>query len=284
MLKTVWKHHECVKYEGLGNDYLVVDPAFFGEPITANLVQRICDRHRGVGSDGLLVYQPTDLADHAVRIYNPDGSEAEKSGNGLRIFARFLWDHGYVQSPSFTVHTQGGLVHASLDLANNEVQAITVDMGKASFTPESVGRTDSDSERLQEALVVGDRLLDVTCVSVGNPHCVHFVSSLDVAELKAWGPLIEKHPVFKNRINVQWAKVLDRANIQVEIWERGAGYTLASGSSSCAVVSAARKRGLVDENVTVHMPGGQLQVSVDDQYNIRMKGPAQPVFRAVWCA
>jgi diaminopimelate epimerase len=281
-MKTVWKPREFVKYEGLGNDYLVLDPEAAQCEVTSSMVQRVCERHRGLGSDGLLVFQPSTQADFGVRIFNPDGSEAEKSGNGLRIFARFLWDHGYATTPAFSIHTLGGVVRASLNIENNQVKAVTVEMGKADFRASAVGRIDTDSERSNDSLVVGQQVFDVTCVSVGNPHCVHFVPQLQQSELLLWGPQIENHPVFKNKINVQWAQVIDRSHVRIEIWERGAGYTWASGSSSCAVVCAARKRGLVDEHVTVHMPGGTLQVQVDDAYNITMTGPAVPVFRAVW--
>lgn len=258
---------EFAKYSALGNDYLVVDGDTFG-PLDSARVQAICHRHHGVGSDGILVRTAgRDGSTVGLRIFNPDGSEAEKSGNGLRIFARFLYDFGYAPSPTMTVHTAGGVVTATLHIGDGHVTGITVEMGRASF--EAVGETlDVDGEKLT-----------ATIVSVGNPHCVILVPTLDVATLHRLGPRIETHPRFPKRTNVQFAQVVNRNHLSILIWERGAGETMASGSSSCAAAAAAVRNGVLDRNATVSMPGGTLQISMDDTFAITMRGPATPVCR-----
>jgi diaminopimelate epimerase len=252
---------DFVRSHGLGNDYLVMDPAF---ELTPERVRLICHRNLGVGSDGILVVSKNAGADFAVRILNPDGSEAEKSGNGLRIFAKFLYDHGYTKKSEFTIHTLGGIVNARLIIDASRVVAVRVDMGQAVI------------DRKLTKLEVGGRTLDVTSLSVGNPHCVTIVDQLSPDLLKL-GSAIEHHPAFPNRTNVQFAKALDRANVRALIWERGAGHTLASGSSSCAVAAACYDKGLVDGKVTVRMEGGDLTIEVDKALNLVMIGPVEEI-------
>lgn len=249
---------------GLGNDYIVIDPKDIPFELTAEAVRLICDRNRGVGSDGILLVSPPDGADFGVRILNPDGSEAEKSGNGVRIFAKFLREHGYTDRDRFTLHTLGGRVTCVLEHAEGRVAQIAVDMGKARFDP-------------LEAIEVAGRTFDVTSVSVGNPHCVIVVPDLTKIDIHALGPMIETHPAFPNRTNVQFAQVVSRGEVRILIWERGAGYTLASGSSSCAVVAACHRMGLVDRDVTVSMPGGQLRIGIGEDGEIRMRGPVEEI-------
>jgi len=256
---------DFVKSHGLGNDYLVVDPERVTFPLTPEAVRLLCDRNRGVGSDGVLAVSPPRGADFAVRIFNPDGSEAEKSGNGLRIFAKFLRDHGYTNQDRFTIDTLGGRVTAWLTLSEGRVSAVRVDMGRAAI------------DRAVNRLQVDGLMLDVTVLSVGNPHCVTVVPDLAAVDLFRLGPLIEAHSQFPQRTNVQFAQVLDRAHVRALIWERGAGHTLASGSSSCAVVAACRDRGLVDNQVTVHMEGGDLAILIRDDGEMEMEGPVEEV-------
>ena len=246
------------KSHGLGNDYLVADPAELPFSVTPERVRLVCDRHVGVGSDGLLVLE----GERGVRIYNPDGSEAEKSGNGLRIFARWLHDTGRISSSSFTVMTRGG--DAPVEVHGRDV---TVDMGAPSFRDDLHG------------LNVNAETLSVVALSIGNPHCVVFREQLDVTELRRLGPLIEHHPQFPRRTNVQFARAVDRANVELLIWERGAGETQASGSSSCAVVAAAHHLGLVDDAVTARMPGGELFIRIDDRGHLWLRGPVEEVAR-----
>lgn len=278
-MKTHLMLNEFVKSHGLGNDYIVLDQAQLSSPLTPEAVRTICDYHFGVGSDGILLVVPGTEADFGVRIFNPDGSEAEKSGNGIRILAKFLYDHGYAPRPELTISTLGGLVRARLDLDGDRVRMITADMGRATFVSTEIPVAGPRREVVRETLAVDDQRLTVTCVSVGNPHCVIFTDALDVDEVKRLGPKIERHPSFPNRINVQFAKLLGRDRVSILIWERGAGYTLASGTSSCAVAAACVKNGLTDRTVTIESPGGALAVSIADTWELTLTGPVSEICR-----
>ena len=256
---------DFVRSHGLGNDYLVMDPARLRFELTPERTQLICHRNFGVGSDGILAVSQHVGADFAVRILNPDGSEAEKSGNGLRIFSKFLYDHHYTKKTEFTIHTLGGIVNARLILTNGRVVAVRVDMGQAVI------------DRQLTKLAVAGQTLNVTALSVGNPHCVTIVPDLRQVDLFKFGPAIENHPAFPKRTNVQFAQVLDRTNVRALIWERGAGHTLASGSSSCAVATACFDKQLVDGKITVQMEGGNLAIELDRQLNLIMTGPVEEV-------
>jgi diaminopimelate epimerase len=271
--------NEFVKSHALGNDYIVLDGSQLSFPLTPEAVRTICDYHFGVGSDGILLVVPGENADFGVRIFNPDGGEAEKSGNGIRILAKFLWDHGYAPRPDFSIATLGGLVRARLDVEGTRVRMIAADMGRATFVSEEIPVTGPRREVVGEPLVVDGERLIVTCVSVGNPHCVILADSLDEARVKRLGPKIEHHPSFPKRINVQFAKVLTRDRVSIMIWERGAGWTLASGTSSCGVVSACVKNGLTDRRVTVQSPGGELTVVVAANWDLTLTGPVSEIGR-----
>lgn len=268
-----------VKGHGLGNDYLVIAERDLPAPLTARAIARICDRNRGVGSDGILLHVQTARADFGLRIFNPDGSEAEKSGNGLRIFAKYLWDHGHTRREIFTVDTKGGIVECQLHVRDGRVGFVTVEMGRATFRAPEIPMMGPDREAVGEALTLPDgTALTVTAVSVGNPHCVVFVDRLDEAACRRLGPLIEQHAAFPNRTNVQFARVVRRDAIEILIWERGAGFTLASGSSSCGAASAAVRNRLCDRGrVSVRMPGGELAVHVRPDWSLRLEGPVEEV-------
>jgi len=253
-----------VKSHGLGNDYIVIDPAKVPFELTREAVRLICDRHRGVGSDGILEVTAPTGADFGVRIFNPDGSPAEKSGNGIRIFAKYLREHGYTTKDRFTIDTAGGRVIVQLALEGGRVTEVTAEMGTVTFDP--VEHIELDGHRIA-----------VTSLSIGNPHCVVIVDDLAAIDPRELGPKIEMHEAFPARTNVQFAQVLSRTRIAIEIWERGAGYTLASGTSSCAVAAAAHRRGVVDRDVTVTMPGGDLAITVGDGYAMRLRGPVEEV-------
>lgn len=278
-MPTRLNRDEFVKSHALGNDYIVLDEARLSRCLTPEAVRVICDTHFGVGSDGILLLTAGVRADFGVRIFNPDGGEAEKSGNGLRILAKFLYDHGYTDKSEFTVSTLGGTVRARLHLETGRVTAVTADMGRATFVSSEIPVAGSRREVVKEELPVGDRRFTVTAVSVGNPHCVIFTDSLDPDQVRRLGPAIEHHPSFPNRINVQFAKVLARDRVSILIWERGAGYTLASGTSSCAVAAACVKNGLTDRLVAVESPGGELRVSVGDGWDLTLTGPASEICR-----
>jgi diaminopimelate epimerase len=268
---------QFVKSHALGNDYIVLDEAQLSRPLTPEAVRRICDIHYGIGSDGILLLTAGPGADFGLRIFNPDGGEAEKSGNGLRILAKFLYDHGYATTPEFTMATLGGIVRARLHLDRGQVTDVTADMGRATFVSSEIPVAGPRREVVKEVLQVGERQLTVTAVSVGNPHCVIFTDVLDPDEVRRLGPAIEHHPSFPNRINVQFARVLGRERVSILIWERGAGYTLASGTSSCAVAAAGVKNSLTARRVTIESPGGELTVGVTENWDLTLTGPASEI-------
>ncbi|HZL64193.1 MAG TPA: diaminopimelate epimerase [Thermoleophilia bacterium] len=267
------------KYHALGNDYLVVDPRDLPAPLTAAQVRRICDRHYGVGSDGILLGPlPAEQARFALRIFNPDGSEAEKSGNGLRIFARHLWERGLVAAEEFALETLGGLVRATVADAG---RAVSAEMGRVSFWSDEIPVAGPRREVINEQLVAGDRTFAVCAATIGNPHCVVPLPEIGAELARRYGPLLETHARFPNRANVQFLKALPGGDLRIEIWERGAGYTLASGSSSCAAAAVAFRLGLCERSVGVHMPGGVLAIEVGDGYSMRMTGPVAKVAEGV---
>ena len=253
---------EFEKYEALGNSYIVINPAqaSLGEP-DPKWIAKICDSDWGIGSDGVL-WGPIDLSDasaHGLRIFNSDGSEAEKSGNGLRIFSRYLKDMGLVHD-SFRIQTSAGVVEGR-HLPSGLTE---IGMGEARVVGES----------LKEDLEVEGRTFDVTRVNVGNPHCVVFGGFRSTAEIKKLGTYFENHNAFQpQRTNAQFVNVISRSEVQIEIWERGSSYTLASGSSSCAVAFACFKRGLVDSKLCVKMPGGELDIEILSGDRLKMTGP-----------
>jgi diaminopimelate epimerase len=267
------------KYHGLGNDYLVIEPAKGDPELTPERIRLICHRHYGVGGDGVLLGSATGNAGaFSVRIFNPDGSEAEKSGNGLRIFARYLYDARQVGDKPFDVLTKGGMVCCQVADGGGNV---TVQMGKVSFRSEDVPVAGPRRDVLNEKITVLDKTFRYCAATIGNPHCVILNAPVTKEAACTYGPAIEIDARFPNRTNVQFMEVLDRANIKIEIWERGAGYTLASGSSSSAAAAVAHRLGLCDQEITVHMPGGQLQITVADNYAITMAGPVAKICEGV---
>ncbi len=267
------------KYHALGNDYFVLDP-MSGELPDPQGIEAVCHRNFGLGSDGIL-YGPmgSEVADFRLRILNPDGSEAEKSGNGLRIFCRYLHDRGEVTDRPFTIETLGGVVSAQI---HDPADRIEVDMGKVSFSSTVIPVNGAERQVIRETLDVDGEKVEFSAATIGNPHCVVLRDKVSEREARRLGPSLENHPLFPNRTNVQFLEVIDRRNIRLEIWERGAGYTLASGSSSSAAASVARKIGLVDPEVTVHMPGGQLSLSIGEDFAVRMTGPVRRIGELTW--
>jgi diaminopimelate epimerase len=265
------------KYHALGNDYLVLNPRDFPDWVAPSPAQIrvICHRNFGIGSDGILWGPlPATAADAGLRIFNPDGSEAEKSGNGLRIFSRYLWDLGLVPGPEFSVETPGGRVRSVIREGG---RLITVDMGRISFSSARIPVAGPEREVLNESIRVLDREFTFCAATIGNPHCVIPLPEVSAELARTYGPHLEVEPRFPRRTNVQFLQVLDRANLRIEIWERGAGYTLASGSSSSASAAVARRLGLVDAAVSVHMPGGVIGIEMSPDYDIRMTGTVNKV-------
>jgi diaminopimelate epimerase len=288
------------KYHALGNDYIVINPKDLHAPLTTEQVKTICHRNFGVGSDGILLGPlPSTTAKCALKIYNPDGSIAEKSGNGVRIFSRYLWDTKFVGDDEFALQTDGGIVRSTVFDGGKMAR---VEMGHVSFDSDNIPVTGPKREVINEKISVGGREFTFCAATIGNPHCVvvgrdtpcapasqsdaaraerRALPEISEAMAKEFGPLLEVHPNFPRKTNVQFMKILDRANIQIEIWERGAGYTLASGSSSSASAAVAHKLGLVDRDVSVHCPGGIIQIEIGDDFVIRMTGSVTRVSEGV---
>ena len=264
------------KYHALGNDYIVLAPDEFSEELTGDLIRLICHRNYGIGSDGILYGPLEDPQCHfGLRIYNPDGSEAEKSGNGLRIFARYLYDRGLTgDRRPVNIKTVGGPVEARIE-QNGGI--ITVAMGQVSFDSRNIPVDGPVREVINETIAVKGQHLEYCAATIGNPHCVILRSEVSADEARRWGPQIETHPLFPNRTNVQFMQILDRSNITIEIWERGAGYTLASGSSSSAAAAVAYRLGLCDRSITVHMPGGRIEIEISPNFDVTMIGPVTKV-------
>jgi diaminopimelate epimerase len=266
---------ELFKYQALGNDYLVLDLPGPLDQLVA-LLPELCDRHRGLGSDGLLVFDPSAMT---VRIFNPDRSEAQKSGNGLRITAA----HAVLE------HRAGSRFQLRTIDRENEVRVLSrtgaevvteVDIGKASFRASDLPAMFDGEPDLVELDTPAGRV-EAVLVSVGNPHCVVFGQPVTRGRCLELGPHLEIHPAFPERTNVQLCEVIDRRHVRAEIWERGAGYTLASGTSASAVAAACMRRGLVDDRVTVEMPGGDLALRREANGDLVQSGPARRVYRAV---
>lgn len=268
-----------IKGHGLGNEYIVFDQEQIRFQLTTSAIQRLCNINFGIGSDGILLKVPSSKADFGFRVFNPDGSEAEKSGNGLRIFCKFLWDYGYTTNKHFTVETKGGQVSASIEKTDtrNKASLVTVDMGSPTFKTKEIPAIFPAEEIIAEKMGFGGREYEINCVSMGNPHCTIIRDTLDINEIKSIGSIIENHSMFPNRINLQFAKINNRSEVEILIWERGAGFTLASGSSSCAVSSVLYKRGLIDNKVTIKMLGGELRIEIQNNWNIRMTGPVRQI-------
>jgi diaminopimelate epimerase len=268
------------KYHALGNDYIVLDPADFPTWIpvpTVAQIRVVCHRNFGIGSDGILWGPlPSKQSEFGLRIFNPDGSEAEKSGNGLRIFSRFLCDQKRVKSSSFTIETPGGHVQSVI---KDDGRLIAIAMGNVSFDSARipVAINGAPREVINERISILDRDFTYCAATIGNPHCVIPLPEISPELAHKYGPLLETHANFPRKTNVQFLKVRDRKNIQIEIWERGAGYTLASGSSSSAAAAVAHRLGLVDRNLTVHMPGGEISIEIGDNFSIMMTGTVNKV-------
>ena len=259
------------KYHGLGNDYLIYDPNRNDDLLQERQIQALCKRNIGVGADGIL-YGPFFVGEEMwVRIFNPDGSEAEKSGNGIRIFSRYLKDAGYVKGESYVLHTKPGETRVTFLDDNGDY--MRVDMGYPKFVAGEIPAVGFGEEIVNEAIFFGDNFYNATCVSMGNPNCVLMLEEVNKKKALHLGPYVENSRYFPNRINMQLCQVLDRNNIQIEIYERGAGYTFASGTGACAAAAASHRLGLVDERVTVHMHGGKLLIEFASDGRIDMTGP-----------
>ena len=266
------------KMHGTGNDFVVIDCINQDIANRGELAKNMCTRRFGVGADQLILICSSDSADYTMEIYNPDGSNVEMCGNALRAVALYIRDELKDSKNPLKIDTMGGLVETNID-GNN----VTVNMGQPSFTPESIGLSE-DREFINTSVSFSDNIhRDITCVSMGNPHCVQFVRSTKNCPLETEGPIIENHKLFKNRTNVEFVEVISRKEVNMRVWERGTGETLACGSGACAVAVACIKNGLTDRTVTVNLLGGKLTIFWNEKDNcIYMTGPAAFVFNGIW--
>ncbi len=258
------------RYHGLGNDYLVFDPNKNELKLNKSNVEMLCNRNMGLGADGILEGPFIGEKHMSLRIWNPDGSVAEKSGNGVRIFAKYLKDAGYVQKKNYKLTTDGGEVE--ITYLNEDGSRLRVSMGRLSFWSDEVPVTGERREVINEDMVFGRTLYPVTCVSVGNPHCVIPMREVSRPLVCKIGNYSEVARYFPERINTEIMKVTDNENISIETFERGAGYTMATGTGACAAAGVAYKLGMTGNKVVVHMPGGDLQVEIDRDWNVFMTG------------
>ena len=266
-----WKMH------GLGNDYIVIDnrDQKISDKQAGELAKRLCERRFSVGADGLLLVSNSDVADVKMRIFNADGSEAEMCGNGIRCFAKYCYETSIVPKNEFMVETLSGIKHVWLILKDKETKTVKVDMGAPNWEKSSLPML-GQGTCINENLKVDGEAYKVTCLSMGNPHCVIFVDKVDDFPVEQVGPKIENHKTFPKRTNVGFVQVLNKNELKVRVWERGCGETLACGTGACAAVAAANKLGKVGSKVTVHVLGEDLQVEVGK--NLFLSGAAEKVF------
>ncbi len=266
-----WKMH------GLGNDYIVVDngDGKISSSEAARLAVKLCERRFSVGADGLLLVENSVAADVRMRIFNVDGSEAEMCGNGIRCFSKYCYENNIVQKTEFDVETLAGVKHVWLTIENQAVKAVSVDMGMPNWDRRALPML-GEGTCINEDLQVNGETFKVTCLSMGNPHCVIFVDNVHDFPVERIGPIIENHKAFPKRTNVGFVQVLNENELKVRVWERGCGETLACGTGACAAAAAANKLKKVGDKVTVHVLGGNLQVEVAS--HLLLSGPAEKVF------
>jgi diaminopimelate epimerase len=267
------------KMHGLGNDYVYVD--CFQEKLTGDLpdlARRIADRHRGVGGDGLILICPSERADARMRMFNADGSESEMCGNGIRCVAKYVYDHGIAQKPTLTIETGRGVLTLELSVAGGKVDRVRVNMGEPILDGPKIPTTFAGNPVVNAPLAIAGRDLAVTCVSMGNPHCVTFVDELNDDWVHVVGKAIEKDAHFPQRVNAEFVQVLSRNEANMRVWERGSGETQACGTGACAVCVAGVLTGRTDRQLLIHLPGGDLELEWSEDKNVYMTGPAVEVF------
>ena len=269
------------KMQGLGNDFVIVDARNLTLPTDlADWSKKLCDRHFGIGADGLMLVLPSECADIRMQILNSDGSEAEMCGNGIRCFAKFVYEEGLVKNNPMTVETLAGLMVPEVVLdASGQVVLVTVDMGEPRLTRAEIPMLGDNGQVSDETLHVAEKPFQITAVSMGNPHCVTFVDDIGQADLEKWGPLLEHSPSFPKKTNVEFVQVLNRQEVIMRVWERGASITMACGTGACATAVACVLNGRTERKITVHLDGGDLKIDWDEASNhIFMTGAAETVF------
>mgnify|MGYP000997119098 CR=1 FL=1 len=273
------------KMQGIGNDYIYINglEQYISDP--ASLARRMSAPHFGVGADGLVLIEPDEMSDFGMRIFNRDGSEAEMCGNALRCIGKFVYERGLTDKTRLVIHTRGGLRRIWLDVKDGKVQSQRVDMGTPELNPRELGVDLPGDLVLRHRLQILGQTMFITCVGMGNPHCVVFVRDQEIVDIETLGPLLETHPLFPNRINVEFVRVTSRDLLQMRVWERGTGETLGCGTGACAAVVAAVLCGLADRTARVRLPGGELEIQWNAEDNhVYQSGPAEFVFDGEWLA
>ena len=275
---------EFTKMHGLGNDYHFIDTSRFPIDDAAGLSRRMSHRHLGVGSDGIILIAPGrgGDADFAMRIFNADGSEAETCGNGIRCFAKYVYERGMTSKTEFVIQTGGGPNRVQLATENGRVVSVRSNMGQPKFDRADIPMLGEPGRVIEEPLEADGEIYRITCANIGNPHTVVFVDDATAVPLEKIGPKIETHPSFPQRTNVEFVNVLDRGQIVMRIWERGSGITMASGSGSCGAALASMITGRVDRRVAVHLVYGVLTIEWAEDGNVYQEGPATEVFTGTW--
>ena len=268
------------KMHGIGNDYIYVNcfEETVSEPEKVSVI--LSDRHKGIGSDGLVLIMPSDKADFRMRIFNADGSEAMMCGNATRCIGKYAYDTGLTDKTDITLETNSGIKYLKLYVKDGKVDSVTVDMGKAVLLPRDIP-VNSDKERfISEPVEVCGKVWNITCVSMGNPHAVIFTGGVAELDLEKIGPQFENHSLFPNRVNTEFAEVIDDHTLNMRVWERGSGETFACGTGTCATVVAAVLNGICrhDEEILVHLRGGDLRITYKSDGTVLMTGPAEYVF------
>lgn len=267
------------KMQGLGNDYVYVNCMEQMVKDPEEISKRVSDRHFGIGSDGLILICPSDKADFEMRMYNADGSRGEMCGNGIRCVAKYVYDYGLTDKTSISVETLGGIKYLDLEVRDGKVRQVKVDMGTPILEPEKIPVIAEGSRVVDEPLLVNGQTFRMTCVSMGNPHAVIFVDDVQGMDLEKIGPSFENHARFPKRINTEFVRVLDENTVEMRVWERGSGETLACGTGACAVAVACILNGYTRDQVTVKLLGGDLKIQWDRQADtVYMTGPAEVVF------
>ncbi|XOQ44490.1 MAG: Diaminopimelate epimerase [Clostridium sp.] len=267
------------KMQGIGNDYIYVN--CFEEKVEnpSELAVRLSDRHFGIGSDGIIFIEPSKVADCKMNMYNADGSQGKMCGNGIRCVGKYVYERGIAKKEILQVETLSGIKTLHLNIADGQVKTVEVNMGKPILKSADIPVLFSKDQVLNEPLTVGGKEYHITCVSMGNPHCVVFVENVDDLKLEEIGPLFENHPIFPDRVNTEFVQILDKIELKMRVWERGSGETLACGTGACAVACAAAWNRVTERNVKIHLKGGDLLIRWDEQTGeIFMEGPAEFVF------
>lgn len=274
---------EFTKLHGLGNDYLFIDAARFDVDDPAGLSQRMSHRHLGVGADGIILILPGEgEAAFKMRIFNADGSEAETCGNGIRCFAKYVYEHGMTGETEFVIDTLAGPNRVVLKVLDGQVGSVRSNMGKPRFDRAEIPMEGPPGHVIEEDLELHGAIMKVTCANIGNPHAVFFVDDATAVDLADIGPKVENHPRFPQRTNVEFVTVQDRSNLIMRIWERGSGITMASGSGSCGAALASMITGRVERRVNVHLVYGTLAIEWAEDGYVYQEGPATEVFRGTW--